>query len=119
MDAARMQILEAIEARQITAREGARLLDALAGQAGKGEKVARLRVMGPADERARVDVRLALPVLEAFANLGLDLGSPWGVAGMLPVADVLAAVRAGAEGIVAEAEDERGQVRVELSLEMA
>lgn len=119
MNETQLQILEAIEARKITAREGARLLDALAGNAGRGEAKVRVRVIDLADERVRVDVALALPAIEAFAALGVDIGSLWGVRGVTPAADVLAAVRAGGEGPLARVEDEQGRVRVELSLENA
>ena len=119
MEAARMQILEAIEAGKITAHEAARLLDALGGRPPEGEKTIRMRVVDTGADRTRVDVTLALPVLEAFAALGLNPGELWGVSGMPSAETLLAAARAGTGGQVAEAEDEQGNVRVERSVEQA
>ena len=117
LDTTRMQILDAIAAGQISAQEGARLLDALASATERGAVTLHLRVVDVASGQAKVDVRLPLAFLESSARLGLRLDALWGLPGSVDAAAALAAARAGSIGVLAEAVDEVSRQRFELVLE--
>ncbi len=116
MDAARLEILQAIAAGQVSAQEGARLLDALEGRRAGGVSL-RLRVVDLATQRPRLDVALPLAVLELCARLSLRLDALFGAGGEIDPAAVWAAAREGADGVVAEVIDEESRQRVQLMIE--
>ena len=116
LEAARMQILRAIEAGEISAREGARLLDALAG-GGRATTVLCLRVVDLAAQKTRLEVVLSLEALRICARLRLRLDSLFGAGEAIDAANVLSAVEGGAEGVVAEVIDEKSRQRVQVLAE--
>ena len=104
MDPARDRILEAVEKQQITAREAARLLDALAGKREPGPPALRLRLTELASGRRQLDLLLPLAALEAAAKLNLQLDALWGLGTAISAQSVLEALRGGAVGVLAQAE---------------
>jgi hypothetical protein len=116
-DGARMQILQAVEDGQISAVEAARLLDALSGRAAGSEPSVRVRVIETDTERLRIDLVLPLSMLEMFAQVGLRPDALWGLSGEMDAAAIVAAVRSGRRGVLAEATDEAKGTRVELSVD--
>ena len=107
----------AVEQGQISAREAARLLDALAGKREGAGRAVRLRVVDLASGRAQVDVLLPRAALEVAARLGVHLDALWGLGERVAAAAVLSALSEGAEGPLAVVEDERTARRLEVIAE--
>ena len=123
----RMQILKMIEAKQITAEEGAKLLNALGekdrGNGAPGPKPSpsttgrwfRVRVTDLKTGRRKVNVNIPL----GLVDVGLKMGAKFAPAGVegLDMNQILAAVRAGGQGKVVDVEDEEDGEHVEVFIE--
>lgn len=119
----RMRILKMISERQITAEEGARLLEALRG-APAGETSARLepgkarwlriRVTDRPSGRTKVNVNLPINLVD----VGLKMGARFApeMAGM-DVSAIQAALKEGVQGRIIEVDDEQDDERVEVFVE--
>jgi len=118
----RMRILKMIENKQITAEEGARLLEALRAsnaetQAGGGAFKARwLRIRVTDLLSNRVKVNVSLPI--GLVDVGLKMGARFApeMAG-LDVGAIQAALREGIQGRILEMDDEDDDERVEVFVE--
>ena len=121
----RMQILKMIEAKQITAEEGAKLLAAL-GDKGRAEaapapsasttgKWFRVRVTDSRTGRRKVNVNIPL----GLVDVGLKMGAKFAPAGLegLDVNQILSAIKNGGEGKVVDVEDEEDGEHVEVFIE--
>lgn len=121
----RMQILKMIEAKQITAEEGAKLLAAL-GDKGRAEaapapsasttgKWFRVRVTDSRTGRRKVNVNIPL----GLVDVGLKMGAKFAPAGLegLDMNQILSAIRNGGEGKVVDVEDEEDGEHVEVFIE--
>ncbi len=117
----RMQILRMIEARQITAEEGGRLLDALertereaqAGQ-GRSSRWFRVRVTDLRTGKQKVNVSIPLGLVE----VGLRLGARFAPnTEGIDLEQITRAIREGTEGRIVDVEDEEGAEHVEVYIE--
>ena len=118
----RMQILKMIEAGTITAEEGARLLAALEEGAGKSQRTEaggkarwmRIRVTDLKSGRAKVNVNLPM----GLVNFGMKMGARFAPEmENLDLAEVLEAIKEGAQGKIVEVEDDEDNERVEIYIE--
>ena len=117
-----MQILKMIEARQISAEEGARLLAALdradskAGPAGpsEGPRWFRVRVTDLRSGRNKVNVNIPM----GLVNVGIKMGARFApnVEG-LDVEQITKAIREGAHGKIVDVDEEEDGERVELYID--
>ena len=122
----RMQILKMIEAKQITAEEGAKLLAAL-GEKDKGDTPApkpspstsgkwfRVRVTDLKTGRRKVNVNIPLSLVDVGMKMGAKF-APAGVEG-LDMNQIIAAIKGGGEGKVVDVEDEEDGEHVEVFIE--
>jgi hypothetical protein len=119
----RMRILKMIEEKQITAADGAKLLEALqTGPAGSEEGTApggrarwlRVRVTDRASGRAKVNVNIPIGLME----VGLKMGARFApdMAGM-DLSAVQTAIRQGMQGKILEVDDEEDGEHVEVFVE--
>lgn len=118
----RMKILKMIADKQITAAEGARLLEAL--RAADGQPTARnesakarwLRIRVTDRLTDRVKLNVTIPI--GLVDVGLKMGARFApqMAGM-DVRAVEAALRDGIRGRIIEVEDEKDDERVEIFME--
>lgn len=123
----RMQILKMIEAKQITAEEGAKLLTAL-GEKDKNNSAPgpqpspatsgrwfRVRVTDLKTGRRKVNVNIPL----GLVDVGLKMGAKFAPAGLegLDVNQILTAVKSGTQGKVVDVEDEEDGEHVEVFIE--
>ena len=118
----RIRILEMIQRGQITAEEGARLLDALrqapsAGtdQPGDRRKTPRqlhIRVTDLETGRHKVDMRMPW----SLVNVGVGMGARF-AREEIKVEDFVEAVQAGADGKIIDVVDEEDSERVEIFVE--
>ncbi len=118
----RMRILKMVADKQITAEEGARLLDALRGASGeppgRGEAARarwlRVRVTDRSSGRSKLNV--SVPV--GLVDIGLKMGARFApeMAG-LDMGAVQAALKEGVRGRIIEVDDEADDERVEIFVE--
>jgi hypothetical protein len=122
----RMQILKMIEAKQITAEEGAKLLGAL-GEKDRGGtsgpqpspstsgKWFRVRVTDLRTGKRKVNVNIPL----GLVDVGLKMGAKFAPAGVegLDMNQIVAAIKAGGQGKVVDVEDEEDGEHVEVFIE--
>jgi hypothetical protein len=118
----RMRILKMISEKQITAAEGARLLEALrAGQGEDGDRSEsnkprwlRVRVTDRASGKTKVNVNI--PV--GLVDVGLKMGARFApdMAGM-DLQAIQAAVKNGYQGRIVDVDDEQDNERVEIFIE--
>jgi hypothetical protein len=123
----RMQILKMIEAKQITAEEGAKLLTAL-GEKDKNNNASgpqpspatsgrwfRVRVTDLKTGRRKVNVNIPL----GLVDVGLKMGAKFAPAGLegLDVNQILTAMKSGTQGKVVDVEDEEDGEHVEVFIE--
>ncbi|HAL62000.1 MAG TPA: hypothetical protein DCP08_06295 [Chloroflexi bacterium] len=112
----RMQILKMIEEGQITAEEGAKLLDALEA---RGEERAaparwfRVRVTDMKTGKHKVNINLPLGLLNIGAKIGAKFSAPFD----LDIDEIVRAVREGARGKIVDVEDTEDGERVEIYIE--
>ncbi len=116
-DEERMQILKMIEGGQITAEEGAKLLDALEAT-GAEERAARarwfrVRVTDMKTGKHKVNINLPLGLLNIGAKIGAKFSAPFD----LDIDEIVRAVREGARGKVVDLEDTADGERVEIYIE--
>lgn len=118
----RMQILKMIESRQISAEEGARLLQAIEDtsqkeQASKSEHAPRWFRVRVTDMRTgKTKVNVNIPI--SLVNVGMRMGARFApeVEG-LNLDQVIQAVKQGAQGKVIDVEDEEDGEHVEIYVE--
>lgn len=122
----RMQILKMIEAKQITAEEGAKLLAAL-GEKDRVEgtgpqpspstsgKWFRVRVTDLKSGKRKVNVNIPL----GLVDVGLKMGAKFAPAGLegLDANQIIAAIKTGGEGKIVDVEDEEDGEHVEVFIE--
>lgn len=117
----RMQILKMIEARQISAEEGAKLLAALdkVDRAGDAAPRAtprwfRVRVTDLHTGKSKVNVNIPM----GLVNVGIKMGARFApeVEG-LDVEQITRAIREGVQGKIIDVEDEEDAERVEIFIE--
>lgn len=123
----RMQILKMIEAKQITAEEGAKLLGAL-GEKDRGANTPgphpspgtsgrwfRVRVTDLRSGRRKVNVNIPL----GLVDVGLKMGAKFAPAGLegLDMNQIIAAVKTGGTGKIVDVEDEEDGEHVEVFIE--
>jgi hypothetical protein len=119
----RMRILKMISEKQITAEEGAGLLEALRGSSagdtsGRNEtsKARWLRIRVTDRPSGRTKVNVSLPI--GLVDVGLKMGARFApeMAGM-DVSAIQAALKDGVQGRIIEVDDEDDDERVEIFVE--
>jgi hypothetical protein len=118
----RMQVLQMIQSGQISAEEGARLLEALKedhpqeeprpGSGGKGPRQFRIRVTDLETGRQKVDLRMPW----SLVNVGINMGARF-AREEIQVEEFVEAVQAGAAGKIMDVVDEEDGERVEIFVE--
>ena len=119
----RLQILDMIRSGQITADEGARLLEALKkedrlseeprlGGRAKEPNQFRIRVTDLETGRQKVDMRMPW----SLVNVGINMGARF-ARDEVKVEDFVEAVQAGAEGKIMDLVDEEDGERIEVFVE--
>jgi len=119
----RMQVLKMIESGQVTAEEGARLLEALGGEdrpkeesrpgiRGKTPRQFHIRVTDLETGRQKIDMRLPW----SLVNVGVNMGARF-ARDEIQVEDFVEAIQAGAEGKIVDVVDEEDNERVEIFVE--
>ncbi len=123
----RMQILRMVENRQISAEEAARLLSALDEQEQKPEADAtppspltqgrwfHVRVTDLKTGKRIVNVNIPLGLVDVGLKMGVQF-SPAGLDG-LDMNKIMAAIKAGGEGKIADLKDEEDGEHVEIFVE--
>jgi hypothetical protein len=117
----RMRILKMIADKQITAEEGARLLEALrAGGAGAVREETRgarwLRVKVTERHNGRVKLNVTIPV--GLVDVGLKMGARFAPEiGGMDANVIQAAIREGVQGRILSFDDDNDQERVEIFVE--
>ena len=117
------RVLKMIQSGQITAEEGARLLEALKGEGrpkgeslsgsrGKRPRQFRIRVTDLETGRQKIDMRLPL----SLVNVGVNMGARF-AREEIRVEDFVEAIQAGAEGKIMDVVDEEDGERVEIFVE--
>ena len=118
----RLRILKMIEDKQITAAEGAKLLEAL--RAGGGESAQRedaskarwLRVRVTDRASGKVKVNVNIPV--GLIDVGLKMGARFAPdMNGLDLSAIQAAIKGGMQGRIIEVDDEKDDERVEIFVE--
>ncbi len=121
----RMQILKMIEAKQVTAEEGAKLLGALGEKDRESTapqpspattgKWFRVRVTDMKTGRRKVNVNIPL----GLVDVGLKMGAKFAPAGLegLDMNQIMTAIKNGGEGKVVDVEDEEDGEHVEVFIE--
>lgn len=123
----RMQILKMIEAKQINAEEGAKLLGALGERDGSKNATApspspatsgkwfRVRVTDLKSGRRKVNVNIPL----GLVDVGLKMGARFAPAGLegLDMNQIIAAIKTGGEGKIVDVSDEEDGEHVEVFIE--
>jgi len=119
----RMQILKMVEAGQISAEEGVRLLRALDEADDKTQTTAhapsnarwfRVRVTDLATGKSKVNVNIPI----GLVNVGMRLGAKFAPnVGAEEMEQILSAVKGGVQGRIIEVEDVEDGERVEIYVE--
>jgi len=119
----RMQILKMIEEGKISAEEGAKLLQALAGKnekrrstGGAGDEPRWLRVRVTDLDSGRNKVNVNIPM--SLVNVGIKMGARFApnIEG-LDYEEISQAIKAGAQGKIVDVVDEEDGERVEIFIE--
>lgn len=120
MDAERLQILKMVEKGQITAQEGARLLEALAGNSTERTTPSRptwfrVRVTDTRTGRRKVDVNIPL----SLVSVGMRLGARFAPeVGDVDIPELLRQIEEeGMQGRVIDVMDEEDGEHVEIFVE--
>lgn len=118
----RMQVLKMIEKGQISAEEGARLLEAIDAASAKDRRESegtsprwfRVRVTDRHTGKNKVNVNIPL----GLVNVGMRMGAKFApeMSGM-DVEKVIQAIKEGASGKIIDVEDEEGGEHVEIYVE--
>ena len=123
MNAERLRVLEMIQEGQITAAEGASLLDALdasqhAGTTPSAGRSVRITVSDLASGQVRASVSVPFTLVDVLARAGTRLSKFWSPhLGDLDIAAVLEAARTGIPGKVADVADQDSGKRWEIFVE--
>jgi hypothetical protein len=116
-----IQILKMIQSGQITADEGARLLEALKGrpkeEPGPGSRVKgpqqlRIRVTDLETGRQKADIRMPW----SLVNVGINMGARFAHE-EIKAEDFIKAIQAGTMGKIMDVADEEDNERVEIFVE--
>ncbi len=116
----RMRILKMIEEKQITAEEGAKLLETLRTSSAPGREESprsrwlRVRVTDRVTGKVKVNVNLPVGLLDVGIKMGARFAPD--MAGM-DLSAVQAAIREGVQGRIIEVDDEEDRERVEVFVE--
>lgn len=110
----RSQVLKMVEAGQIDADEGVRLLgvvDRPAHPSDASNRWLRIRVTDMVTQRPKVNINLPM----AWVAVGLRIGARYSseLAG-IDLNEILESIRSGAEGRIVEVEDEEDGERIEI-----
>ena len=119
----RLQVLKMIQSGQVTAEEGARLLDTLREEGrpkeegwpenrGKRPRQFRIRVTDLETGRQKIDMRMPW----SLVNVGVSMGARF-ARKEIKAEDFVGAVQAGAEGKIIDVVDEEESERVEIFVE--
>jgi len=122
----RMQILKMIEAKQVTAEEGAKLLSAL-GESDRADRKGptpspstsgkwfRVRVTDLKSGKRKVNVNIPL----GLVDVGMKMGAKFAPAGLegLDMQQIINAIKSGGEGKIVDVEDEEDGEHVEVFIE--
>jgi hypothetical protein len=119
----RLEVLKMIQSGQITADEGARLLEALKEKGhpqdkylsesrGKGPRLFRIRVTDLETGREKVNMRMPW----SLVNVGVNMGARF-ARDEIQVDEFTEAIQAGAEGRIMDVVDEESGERVEIFVE--
>ncbi|NIN64826.1 MAG: hypothetical protein GTO63_09020 [Anaerolineae bacterium] len=118
-DEERLQILKMIEGGQITAEEGAKLLEALEepSRAESRREGAprwfRVRVTDLNTGKPKVNINLPFKLLDVGAKVGAKFAAP----ADLDIEEIVNAIKEGAEGKIVDVEDIEDGERVEVYVE--
>ncbi len=118
----RIQILKMVQSRQITAEEGAQLLEAL--KAGQHRKEARSEDAGTAPRQLHVRVtdletgrqKVDMVIPWSLVNAGIHMGARF-ARQEIDAQDLVGAVQAGASGKIVDVIDQEDRERVEIFVE--
>lgn len=115
----RMQILRMVESGQVSAEEGARLLEALEGKEGEPrqprQKARWLRVRVTDLETGRHKVNINLPM--GLMDIGARIGARFAAPADFDMEELMASIRSGAQGKIIDVEDQEDGERVEIYVE--
>ena len=123
----RLEVLKMIQSGQITADEGARLLESLKEKdrpqakprpesRGKGSRLFRIRVTDLETGQEKLNLRMPWNLV----NVGINMGARFArkeIATLLTVKEFTEAAQAGAEGKIMDVVDEEDSERVEIFIE--
>jgi hypothetical protein len=114
----RLQILRMIQEGQVTAEEGAKLLDALeepfrGERSGGSPRWFRVRVTDINTGKRKVNVNLPLTLLDLGARIGAKFAAP----AYVDIEEIVKAIKEGAEGKIIDVEDPEDGERVEVYVE--
>jgi hypothetical protein len=117
-DEERLQILKMIEGGQVTAEEGARLLEALEEpsrreRSGGSPRWFRVRVTDLNTGKHNVNITLPLKVLDIGAKIGSKFAAPADI----DIEAIVRVIKEGAEGKIIDVEDSEEGERVEVYVE--
>ena len=117
-DEERLQILKMIEGGQITAEEGAKLLEALeepssGDRRGGSPRWFRVQVTDISTGKRKVNINLPLKLLDLGAKIGAKFAAPADV----DIEGIVQAIKEGAQGKIVDVEDKEGGERVEVYVE--
>lgn len=123
----RMQILKMIENKQITAEDGARLLEALdagghatdpgAPSSSPSMRGRWFRVLVTDLRTGKRKVNVNIPL--GLVDVGLKMGAKYAPAGLqgMDMKEIMAAIKAGKQGKVVDVEDEEDGEHIEIFVE--
>ena len=120
MEEETQRVLEMLQAGQITPEQAAKLLEALdradAQPAPPGRpRTLRINVTDTRSGRNKVSVNLPLGLVEVAGRMGLTLGAKRAPElADLNFDDIMTAIKSGAEGKIADVEDDREQEKVDI-----
>ncbi len=115
----RMQILRMVEKGQISAEEGARLLEALEPQGDESRRPRqkaqwlRIRVTDLETGRHKVNINLPMGLMDIGAKIGAKFAAP----ADFDIDELVASIRSGAQGKIIDVEDLEDNERVEIYVE--
>jgi hypothetical protein len=117
-DEERLQILKMIEGGQVTAEEGAKLLEAVeepsqSERAGGSARWFRVRVTDLNTGKRKVNISLPLTLLDLGAKIGGKFAAPADI----DVEGIVKAIKEGARGKIIDVEDEEDGDHVEVYVE--
>lgn len=115
----RMQILQMVSTGQISAEEGARLLEALEGKDDTAAtsrpraRWLRVRVTDLETGKHKVNINLPMGLMDIGAKIGAKFASP----ADFDLEELVGSIRSGAQGKIIDVEDHDDNERVEIYVE--